>query len=209
MELEEFEQEEVIEEEEKKEEREEKERKRKFPRKLLILFSALPFILLIFAIVAVVGIKSGREVKPKAVGMVPKQTPQQGTVATNPNQTPKPPKKTTLPRTPSRKIVKVTVEKNPFKEFYERKYLARVEEEVKKKILKEVQEKEKVERDRLLSELRKKLQMSSSAPRIDFRVKAIICSDRCYALTDKGVLGNGDLYKGKVLVVTPSGVSLK
>ena len=203
MEFEEFEQEEVIEEEDKKEE---KGRKRKLSKKLLILFSTLPFILLAFATVAVLGIKSGREVKPKAVGMVPKQAPLQRTVL---NQTTKPPQKTAHPKTLSRKIVKVTVEKNPFKDFYERKYLARVEEEIKKKILREVQEKEKVERDKLLRELRKKLQASSSTPRIDFRVQAIICSDKCYALTDKGVLGNGDLYKGKTLVITPSGVSLK
>ena len=148
----------------------------------------------------ILGIKSGKDVKLNTARL-----PQKKVIS----QTSKPAKPSMQFESAPRKIEKVKIKKNPFRDFYVQKYLARVEEEVKKKILKEIQEREKVERDRLLKELKRKLLSSSSTPKIDFRVQAIICSDKCYALTDKGVFKDGSTYKGRTLVITPSGVSIK
>lgn len=107
---------------------------------------------------------------------------------------------------PENRLVRIEVDRNPFKDFYERKYLSKIEERLKKEILDKVKRENMRERDILLARLKKELRRKK--PEIGFKVHAVVCTPECYAITSEGVKKDGDPYRGYRLRITQAGVRI-
>jgi len=100
------------------------------------------------------------------------------------------------------KQVSFKVYRDVFKEFYTKKFIAEVKKEIEKELKKEYEAKLRV------------LKARNSPPSLEkllferIKVFAIVCTDKCYAYTNRGVIKDGEVVEGVRVRVTESGIHL-
>lgn len=92
-----------------------------------------------------------------------------------------------------------------FKEFYTERFIRKIENKIRKNLEKEFSKKFAALQNRnktSLPDLKEVLLR-------EIRVIAIICTDKCYALTNRGILRDGENFNGYRVRVSLSGIRLE
>jgi len=168
--------------------------------RILIIITVLFFLLTVAVISSsIFGEKSYKEIKTKKSNSVVNQAKKVNKVS----------KQIKLSK-------KAEIIENPydvFKNFYIEKYQSEISKKITEKYIKQLQacykEKKQLQEKFQKSFQKPKILKDIIKPAVKVKVKAIYCIDTCYAITNLGLLKNGQKIKDRKVIITKEGVRFK